>query len=279
MANNEEQFEVSDSSVFCNGVKVSEYVKIVGFVKTLSENFWKTRLEFYDMNNEKCLINVDNEKLSNVGDLTKELIKKGLCPDIDSKYFKKYLLGSFRNRTLIKRYVEVNQTGWINEKDYLCPSFSVCDSGNDFIMTEADDNGYSTSGNLKQWKIQIADLCQNNSLLTFALCAALAPVLLKYFPEINTTIFHLVGRSSIGKTTALKVAASVWGRPKKYIKQWRATGNAQEGIAEKHNDGLLILDEIGQANDRDIQQTVYMIGNEKGKARMTVDATLKRTKS
>lgn len=33
-----------------------------------------------------------------------------------------------------------------------------------------------------------------------------------------------------------------------------------------HNDSLLILDEIGQANDKDIQQTVYMIGNEKGKA-------------
>ena len=89
----------------------------------------------------------------------------------------------------------------------------------------------------------------------------------------------MVGRSSIGKTTALKVAASVWGHPKRYIKQWRATGNAQEGIAEKHNDSLLILDEIGQANDKDIQQTVYMIGNEKGKARMTVDAALRKAKS
>ena len=111
------------------------------------------------------------------------------------------------------------------------------------------------------------------------MCVALTPILLRYFPEINTTIFHLVGRSSIGKTTALKVAASVWGNTKKYIKQWRATGNAQEGIAEKHNDSLLILDEIGQANDKDIQQTVYMIGNEKGKSRMTVDAALRKTKS
>ena len=89
----------------------------------------------------------------------------------------------------------------------------------------------------------------------------------------------MVGKSSIGKTTALKVAASVWGNPKKYIKQWRATGNAQEGIAEKHNDSLLLLDKIGQANDKDIQQTVYMIGNEKGKSRMTVDAALRKTKS
>lgn len=111
MLNNEEQFEVSDIGVFCNGVKISEYVKVVGLVKTLGENSWKTRLEFNDMNGERCLIDVDNEKFSNVVDLIKELIRKGLCPDIDSKCFKKYLLGSFRNRTLIKRYVEVNQTG------------------------------------------------------------------------------------------------------------------------------------------------------------------------
>ena len=32
-------------------------------------------------------------------------------------------------------------------------------------------------------------------------------------------------------------------------------------------------------NDKDIQQTVYMIGNEKGKLRMTVDAALRKTKS
>ncbi|MBQ3564650.1 MAG: DUF927 domain-containing protein [Alphaproteobacteria bacterium] len=179
----------------------------------------------------------------------------------------------------MKRYIEVNQTGWIDATSYLCPSFSISDSKNNFIMQESHDVGYEISGVIEEWQKQVADLCQNNSLLTFSLCVALAPVLLRYFPEINTTIFHLVGRSSIGKTTALKVAASVWGNPKKYIKQWRATGNAQEGVAEKHNDSLLILDEIGQANDKDIQQTVYMIGNEKGKSRMTADAALRKTKS
>ena len=273
------QFKMTDDGVFCDSIKISEYIKIVGFVTTFDERSWKTRLEFNDMNGEKCLMNVDNEKLSNVGDLIKELIHKGFCPDIQTVKFKKYLMKSYNDRDSIKRYIEVNQTGWINETSYLCPSFSVCGSKSNFIMPELDNVGYAISGSVEEWREQVADLCQNNSLLTFSLCTALAPILLRYFPEINTTIFHLVGRSSIGKTTALKVAASVWGNPKKYIKQWRATGNAQEGIAEKHNDSLLILDEIGQANDKDIQQTIYMIGNEKGKSRMTVDAALKKTKS
>ena len=90
-SDNELQFEVSDSGIYCDSVKISEYVKIVGLVKTFDEKIWKTRLEFSDMNNEKCLIDVDNEKLSNVGDLIKELVRRGICPNINSKYFKKYL--------------------------------------------------------------------------------------------------------------------------------------------------------------------------------------------
>ena len=227
-SNDELQFKVTDNGVFCDGLKISEYVKIVGFVETLAEKSWKTRLEFNDMNGKKCLIDVDNEKFLNIGDLIKELIHKGMCPDIESKKLKKYLSQSFSDRAAIKRYIEVNKTGWIDEKSYLCPSFSACDAKSNFIIQNVDDAGYSISGTHEEWKEKIADLCQNNSLLTFSLCVALAPILLRYFPEINTTIFHLVGRSSIGKTTALKVAASVWGEPKKYIKQWRATGNAQE---------------------------------------------------
>jgi len=170
MPENTEQFEVKDSGIFCDDIKISEYVKIVGLVKTFSEKSWKTRLEFFDMDGEKCLIDIDNEKLSNVGDLLKELIRKGMYPDIDFKKFRKYLLWSFGNRDSIKRYVEINQTGWIDEMSYLCPSFSVCDSKSNFTMQESDDVGYAISGTIEEWRDQVADLCQNNSLLTFMRC-------------------------------------------------------------------------------------------------------------
>ena len=140
------QFEVTDDGVFCDGLKISEYIKIVGFITTFDERSWKTRLGFNDMNDNKCLMDIDNEKLSNVGDLIKELIHKGMCPDIHAANFKKYLLKSFRNRDSIKRYIEVNQTGWIDETSYLCHSFSVSDSKNNFIMQESHDVGYAISG-------------------------------------------------------------------------------------------------------------------------------------
>jgi putative DNA primase/helicase len=80
--------------------------------------------------------------------------------------------------------------------------------------------------------------------------------------------FHLRGSSSVGKTTALRVAASVWGRPT-YMQGWRATDNALEATAVQHCDGLLILDEFGQLDPRVAGECAYMLANDQEKLRNT----------
>ncbi len=81
--------------------------------------------------------------------------------------------------------------------------------------------------------------------------------------------FHFRGSSSIGKTTALRIAASVCGggRIKGYIRQWRTTANALESICSMHCDMLLCLDEIGQADPLQISEIAYLIANGAGKVR------------
>lgn len=90
-------------------------------------------------------------------------------------------------------------------------------------------------------------------------------------------MINIIGKSSIGKTTALQVAASIWGNSN-FIKQWRTTSNALESIAAGHNHGLLILDELGQASAKDVAQMFYMLGNEQGKQRMYSDTSLRKSK-
>jgi hypothetical protein len=79
--------------------------------------------------------------------------------------------------------------------------------------------------------------------------------------------FNLVGPSSTGKTTCLKVAASIFGNPK-YINVWRSTDNALKTLAFKRNDMLLILDEIGLSDANKIGDISYMFSSGQGKHRL-----------
>jgi uncharacterized protein (DUF927 family) len=55
---------------------------------------------------------------------------------------------------------------------------------------------------------------------------------------------------------------------KDYWRSWRATANGTEGVAALHNDALLILDELGEADAKEVPDTAYMLGNGQGKTRL-----------
>ncbi len=130
---------------------------------------------------------------------------------------------------------------------------------------------------LEEWKENICCYCEGNHILTLALTTSLSGILLKFQDFINSTMINLTRKSSIGKTTALQVTASVWGG-ENFIKQWRTTSNALESVAAEHNHGLLILDELGQVSAEDVSQVFYMLGNEHGKQRMYSDTSLRKSK-
>jgi putative DNA primase/helicase len=100
---------------------------------------------------------------------------------------------------------------------------------------------------------------------------------LLFIGGFESGLVHLFGPSSVGKTTLLRVAASVWGSGADggYVRAWRATANGLEASLACACDTLLPLDELGQADGREIGQVVYMIAGAVGKTRMRRDATLK----
>jgi putative DNA primase/helicase len=131
---------------------------------------------------------------------------------------------------------------------YIVPSFTIKAANNkkSFFLDDGVENyGYEINKTLTEWKDNVGKYCVKNDILTLAFCVGLSGPLLKFFPVVGTTIVNLTGKSSIGKTTVLHVAASLWGSSRKFIQQWRTTSNALEAVAESHNDSLLILDELG----------------------------------
>ena len=134
----------------------------------------------------------------------------------------------------------------------------------------------AVSGTLAEWQDKVARYCIGNSRLVFFLSAAFAGPLISVGMEPSGGL-HLIGKSRSGKTSALFMAASVWGRSDAKVRQWRATSNGLEGLAKAASDACLLLDEIGQADGRDAADTIYMLANGMGKQRATPTGAARET--
>lgn len=125
-----------------------------------------------------------------------------------------------------------------------------------------------SKGSLEAWIERVAKPAMHSSRAVLCICAVLAAPLLRLTNRENVG-FHLRGNSSSGKSMALMIGSSVLGSPK-LKKVWRATSNGLEGQALQHNDVVLQLDEIGQANGKEVGKCIYDLMNGSQKARANI---------
>lgn len=188
-----------------------------------------------------------------------------------------------RARNLLTQYIQTRQpgefasctdrVGWHNGRSFVLPSETFGDSAERIVFQSdnAVENTFKSKGTPEQWRDRVGLLCEGNSRLVFAVACAFAGPLLRP-AGMESGGFHYRGDSSSGKTTALKLAASVYGGAS-YLQRWRATDNALEAIAAQHSDCLLILDELAQIDPKTAGECAYMLANEQGKARATRTGT------
>ena len=165
-----------------------------------------------------------------------------------------------------RRVTAVRRTGWQNGDVFVMPDCQIGEGDYVFQSEAAGQGDYSSGGTMDGWQHEIGRRCEGNPLLMLAVCAALAGPLLHPLHKGNGG-FHLVGKSSSGKSTAIDVACSVFGKAEDFVKTWRATNNGVEGAACLRNDTILVLDEIGEADPREIGGIIYAMGNGTGKQR------------
>lgn len=127
------------------------------------------------------------------------------------------------------------------------------------------ENTFRIRRGVQDWVQRVGSLCAGNSRVVFAVSCAFAGPLLRP-AGMESGGFHLRGGSSSGKTTAAKIAASVFGGPD-YMQRWRTTDNALEIVAAQHCDSLLILDELSQVDGKVAGDCAYMLANEQSKNR------------
>ena len=196
---------------------------------------------------------------------------------IESGKLRNYLLKHSGNAV----FTITDRAGWNGEAYILAGGEAINADGTNILYNgdTSQKDGYTEKGSLKEWQEQAARYAENNSRLCLALGLSMAAPFLALLNEEGGG-FHLAGDSSKGKTTAARLALSVWGDPETTKGNWDTTPLGLQNLALARNDGLLVLDEIGQTADpRKIPQMVYSVINGVSKTQGAKDGGNRRQKT
>ncbi len=213
---------------------------------------------------------------NNGNEIAAELENNGLTCGVDSRahqLLKEAIASARSDRWLLA----VDRSGWhmvAGTPAFVLPNGQAFGPNAASVIVQGDQAAgregadFRAAGSLKDWQRDIGTLCIGNSRLILGVCAALDGPLLDLLNEQSGGV-HVVGQSQSGKSTTAFVAGSVWGCGDRgrQVRMWRATSNGLEGAAATCSDTVLILDEMGQADARDVAGAVYMLANDAGKQR------------
>lgn len=258
-----------------NEVRIGPPLAVKGMTRDNEGNEWGLMLEWADPDGKRHTWPMPIELLFRQGaDWYSSLASGGWFGNPSARKKLVDFLSAVRPARRIRC---VPRTGWDNTA-YLLPDAVYGNTSGENVVLQSAHHGdlYRTAGTLEGWR-EIAALSIGNSRLSFALCAAFAGPLLR-LAGLEGGGFSFEGSSSSGKTTALQIAASVWGGPE-HVRSWRATDNGLENIAVLHNDNVLILDEMGQVNGRVLAECAYMLANGQGKGRSNREGGVRRSQN
>jgi putative DNA primase/helicase len=231
-----------------------------------NENHGKL-LQFYDYDGMEHRWAMPLELLAGDGTVYRQFLLSGGLQIKEGKLgrdlLSKYIQGSIPKA----RMRCVGQLGWYKGL-YILPQNTIGKCQDEEIVFQAHIplvEHHESEGTLQEWQEHVAKYCVDNSRLFFCVCVGFAAPLLHLLGEENGG-FNLRGPSSGAKTTALKVALSVYGG-EKMLHSWRATANGLESMAALHNDCLLCLDELGKLDPKIAGETAYFLINGCGKQR------------
>ena len=159
----------------------------------------------------------------------------------------------------------VNRGGWVDSHctAYILPNGEVIGTTQNKVIYIGDTSkkqAYKQSGDLAQWQQHIARYLVGNSRPLLALGAVFASPLLEILKQ-ESGGFHFFGSSSIGKSISGLVAVSAMANPEGARVQWKGTSLGFDNEAAANNDGLLFLDEIGEADQKTVKEVGYSIFN------------------
>lgn len=179
------------------------------------------------------------------------------------------------NEDLIITEQVSNQMGWVKGGFLLGEKF-IGDKPIKFFPKDDGDGqiakGFHTKGKVEK-TYEVLDQTRKYTPVMMAVYAALAAPLVGLLGE-SPFIFELAGGTSKGKTTALRIAASLYGCPDEqkpgFFKQWNLTKVYIERYAATMNNLPLFIDDTKKADPKIIPPTIYQFCSGQGRGRGSI---------
>ncbi len=186
---------------------------------------------------------IPNEVIADGRQIRKYLARNGMRMPPD-KAEKAALIEAIQQYEPPETCILTDGTGWL-DKSYVQPHATYGPEDADDIVYVGDKrpSNEPTAGTLEEWKEQVADVLQASTLGVFLLCAALAPILIK-FVRLENGMFHVSGKSGVGKTTLLRAAGSVGPGGPRSVASWDMTPMALQERLSHNSDALVVIDEF-----------------------------------
>jgi len=136
-------------------------------------------------------------------------------------------------------------------------------------------------GSNDKWLKTIKPLLKNPKIALAVYASLSAPLL--SLVDCSSFLLHYWGDSSMGKTTVIEIASSIWGNPSKetggLVTSWNNTQVFVEKIATFFDDLPIFLDDSHLTDDKTVSNVLYMLGNSTGRGRGTKDGGIKANTS
>lgn len=216
-----------------------------------------------------------------------ELLKYGVdIPPEDEKPLGRHLLKQLK---LVEHEYIYNDVGWNfdsnNNLEFRLDNLVTNNPNMKAINNTEDPNfNLSCSGTLEAWTNMYQTEVEGNTHLEAIICMSFSSVIAGYLyrkdKNADTLLMHIAGKSTTGKTTASKLAVSIFGLPdtknKGLLRTWNGTTNAIINSLGGNFGIPLVFDEFSMVRNKDMSREVYTITGGEEKARLTDSITQRK---
>lgn len=256
-------------------------IRVAAIAINVKNKNWKLQIVFRNLLNVERSLIVGREWLDSPRELNRELLKAGFDMENVGTQSGNPELIRYLNKCPPDKYMQaVEKPGWLKLGEcFVLPGGEVIGSFPQEILYAGDpfcDPKFERHGSLEEWQEKVAGLAWYSSRTRMGLCAAFAPVLLRFVSACEGG-FHFVGLSGTGKSNILRAGVSVWScadhqdeEGKSELTSWSGSGTGFEAFAEAHSDFAMYFDEIGSVKEeerKELAPIIYMLANGQGKRR------------